>query len=215
MQKSVSFDLWRTLIDGNPQFKREKCELIRNYFRVSYPDHHILDAFQTADQLLDKLQERFLVQPQHLTAWAIVLNTIGLNGTNSDEIKDFLRIYNQLFLEFQPVLLDDVAFLFEKLFKIEGLKLYIISNTILVLGETLDKFIKTTILKDIEAFYSDSQFPKPDKRAFEKLITKPMIHVGDNLTTDGGCANYGIEFYQVRTNGKSLVDFWEYIKPRL
>jgi FMN phosphatase YigB (HAD superfamily) len=215
MQKVVSFDLWITLIGRNPQFKHEKCELIRNFFRVPYSDDHILEAFQRADRLLDRLQERFLMQPHHLTSWAIVLDEIGLNGTSSDEIEAFLRIYNQLFLEFQPILLDDVGFLFDKLFKIEELKLYLISNTILVPGEILDKFVKTTILKDIEAFYSDSHFPKPDKRAFEMLTSKPMIHVGDNLITDGGCANFGIEFYQVRTNSKSLVDFWEYLEPRL
>lgn len=215
MTKTVSFDLWMTLISGNPRFKTEKCELIRNYFRLSRTDEHILNAFKSADKLLDKLQERFLMQPDHLTSWAIVLNEIGLEETSADEIKAFLGIYNRLFLEFPPVLFDDVEPFFEKLFKVDGLKLYLLSNTILVVGETLDKFIKTTVLKDIEAFYSDSHFPKPDRRAFEALPSKPSIHVGDNLTTDGSCENVGIEFYQVRADGKSLADFWQYIKPRL
>ncbi len=203
------------MIAGNPQFKLEKCELIRNYFRLSYSDEHILNAFKSADKLLDKLQERFLMQPDYLTAWAIVLNEIGVEEMSAQEISEFLKTYNQLFLEFPPVLFDDVEFLFEKLSKVEELKLYLLSNTILVVGEVLDKFIKTTVLKNIEAFYSDSHFPKPDGRAFEKLTNKPFVHVGDNLISDGGCANFGIEFYQVRTNGKSLVDFWRYIKPKL
>lgn len=215
MMKAISFDLWMTLIAGNPQFKLEKCELIRNYFRLRYSDEHILNAFKSADKLLDKLQEHFLMQPDYLTSWAIVLNEIGIEDTSADEIKAFLEIYNQLFLEFPPVLFDDVNLCFEKLVRVKGLKLYFLSNTILVVGEILDKFIKTTALKDIEAFYSDSYFPKPDRRAFETLANKPMIHVGDNLITDGSCENVGIEFYQVRTNGKSLTDFWQYVKPRL
>ena len=215
MTKAISFDLWLTLIAGNPQFKTEKCELIRNYFRLPYTNEHILKAFKSADNLLDTLQERFLMQPDYLTSWAIVLNEIGIEDTSADEIKAFLKTYNQLFLEFPPILFDDVEFLFEKLDKIGELKLYLLSNTILIVGEVLDKFIKTTILKDIEAFYSDSHFPKPDRRAFEKMTSRPIIHVGDNLVTDGGCTNFGIEFYQLRSNGKSLVDFWQHIEPRL
>jgi len=215
MTKAISFDLWMTLIAGNPQFKLEKCKLIRNYFRLSYTNEHILNAFRNADKLLDKLQERFLMQPDYLTSWAIVLNEIGLEETSADEIKAFLQLYNQLFLEFPPVLFDDVELLFEKLVKIQELKIYSLSNTILVTSETLDRFITKTILKNVEAFYSDSHFPKPDSRAFEELPNKPMIHVGDNLITDRSCENIGIEFYQVRSNGKSLADFWQYIEPRL
>lgn len=215
MSKALSFDLWMTLIAGNQQFRCEKCELIRNYFRLNYSDEHILDAFKRADKLLDKLQERFLVQPDCITSWGIVLEEIGLEESSADEINEFLQIYNQLFLDLPPILFDDVEFLFEKLFKIDGLKIYLLTNTILIVGETLDKFLKTTFLKGIQAFYSDSHFPKPDRKAFENLPIRPMIHVGDNLITDGGCTNFGIEFYQIRNNGKTLVDFWRYIEPRL
>ena len=215
MTKAISFDLWKTLISKNLKFNREKCKLIRKSFRLSASDDYILNAFKRSDKLLDRLQEQFLIQPDCLTSWAIVLDEIGLQNTNAGKIEAFVQNYNQLFLEFQPVLFDDVEFLFEKLFKIEKLKLYLLSNTILVGGEILDKFIKTTILKNIEAFYSDSYFPKPDSRVFEMLTNKPMIHVGDNLLTDGSCTKLDIEFYQVRSNGKSLVDFWQYIEPKL
>lgn len=215
MSKAISFDLWLTLISGNPQFRQKKCELIRNYFRLMCSDEYILNAFKRADKLLDKLQERFLIQPDYITSWAIVLEEIGIEKTNVDEIIAFLQTYNQLFLEYPPVLYDDVEFLFEKLINVKDLELYLLTNTILIVGDVLGKFLKTTILKDIEAFYSDSHFPKPDSRAFETLTTKPIIHVGDNLITDGCCLNFGIEFYQVRSNGKSLVDFWRHIELRL
>ena len=73
MIKAISFDLWMTLIGGNPQFKREKYSLLRSYFGLSYSDEHFADAFKHADRLIDKLQERFLMQPDNLTSWAIVL----------------------------------------------------------------------------------------------------------------------------------------------
>lgn len=215
MRKAISFDLWVTLINGNPKFKKEKCELIRNYFKVTGNDEKILNAFIKADKLLDNLQEKFLLQPEHLTAWAVVLHEIGIEQTSVEEIKLFLQTYNRLFLEYPPILLDDVEWLFEKLFKIERLDLYILSNTILVIGETLDKFVKTTCLREIKAYYSDTHFPKPDCRAFETLGNRPFIHVGDNIIADGKCKDFGVEFYQVRTNGKSLKDFWQYIEPRL
>lgn len=215
MSKAISFDLWRTLIVGNPQFKDGKCELIRNFFKLDRTDEEILDSFVRADFLLDKIQEKFLVQPEHLTAWAIVLSEIGIEQTSGEEIKRFVRLYNKLFSEFPPVLFDDVEWLFEKLFKITGLDLYILSNTILIKGETLEKFIKTTVLKSIKGFYSDTHFPKPDCRAFDFVGNKPFVHVGDNVTADGNCKNFGIEFYQVRSNGKSLKDFWRDFKTRL
>ena len=213
--KAISFDLWQTLISGNPQFRAEKCELVRKYFKIAESNEEILNSFVRADRVLDKIQEKFLIQPEYLTAWAIVLCEIGIEQTNVDDIKEFLRLYNQLFLQFPPILFDDVEWLFEKLSRIGQLDLYIFSNTILVRSEVLEKFIKTTPLKEIKAFYSDTHFPKPDCRAFEVFETKPFIHVGDNIFADGNCSNFGIEFFQVRTNGKSLKDFWYHINQRL
>lgn len=215
MNKAISFDLWQTLIGGNPKFKEEKCELIRSYFSIDKSDREILDSFVRADKLLDKIQEKFLIQPELITSWAIVLCEIGIEQTNPADIERFLEIYNQLFLEFPPVLFDDVEWLFEKLVKFERTDSYILSNTILVQSQTLQKFIETTVLKEITAFYSDTHFPKPDCRAFEVFENKPFIHVGDNIITDGNCINSGIEFYQVRTNGKSLKDFWQHINTEL
>lgn len=215
MSKAISFDLWVTLIAGNPQFKKEKCSLIRRYFALDLSDEEILEAFKRADLLLDKIQEKFLIQPEYYTAWSVVLNEIGLKCTTSAKIKSFLRIYNQLFLEYPPILLDDAQALFKKLLEIKHLEICLLSNTILVQGKTLDKFIKTTVLKEVKAFYSDTYYPKPDERAFKNLGIKPFLHVGDNLIADGSCEDFGIEFYQVRTNGKTLEDFWQYIKPRL
>ena len=215
MNKAVSFDLWVTLIGRNPNFTREKCELIRRFFKLDKTDTEILASFVRADELLDKMQEKFLVQPESITAWAIVLSEIGVEQTNVEEIKSFLQLYNQLFLDHPPILLEDTKWLFEKLFKIKQIDLYIITNTILIPGQTLDKFIKTTVLKGINTFYSDIYFPKPDGRAFQTLKNKPFIHVGDSVIADGKCVDFGIDFYQVRTNGKTLEDFWQHVKTRL
>lgn len=215
MNKAISFDLWQTLISGNPRFRGEKCELIRKFFNVVKSDEEILKAFARADRLLDKIQENFLIQPEYLTSWAVVLHEIGIESAHVDDIKEFLRLYNQLFLEIPPVLYDDVEWLFEKLYRVEGLDLYILSNTILVRSDALGKFIKTTFLREIEAFYSDTHYPKPDCRAFEVFKNKPFVHVGDNVVADGVCCDFGIEFYQVRTNGKSLKDFWRDVQDRL
>lgn len=215
MGKAISFDLWQTLISGNPQFKQEKCELIRSFFNIDKSDREILDSFVRADKLLDKVQEKFLIQPEHFISWAIVLSEIGIEQSNPAEIEKFLEIYNRLFLEFPPILFDDVEWFFEKLLKTGETDSYILSNTILVRSEILEKFIDTTVLREFTAFFSDTHFPKPDSRAFEAFENKPFIHVGDNLYADGNCVNSGIEFYQIRTNGKSLKDFWQYIIPQL
>lgn len=215
MRKAISFDLWMTLIDGNPAFKREKYNLIRDFFELDYPDEHLANAFRRADKLLDRVQERYLIQPEKLTAWAIVLHEIGLAETRGDQIASFLEFYNQLFLEHPPLIFDDAQFLFEKLLAAENYQLFILSNTILVTGETLDKFLQTTILNNIPAFYSDSFYSKPDRRAFEMLPAKPFLHVGDNPITDGGAAQFDIEFYQVRTNGKTLIDFWQFLNSNV
>lgn len=213
MNKAISFDLWQSLISGNPQFKLEKCELIRKFFNLDKSDREILDSFVRADKLLDKVQEKFLIQPELFFSWAIVLSEIGIEKSNPAEIESFLEIYNRLFLEFPPVLFDDVEWFFEKLRNDGTTDSYILSNTILVRSETLQKFINTTILKEVTAFYSDTHFPKPDCRAFEVFENKPFIHVGDNVYADGNCVNSGIEFYQIRTNGKTLKDFWQFINP--
>lgn len=215
MGKTISFDLWKTLICSNPQFRVEKCSLIRKHFNLGISDEEIVDSFKRVDVILDKIQEKFLVQPELLTSWALVLSEIGVEQTSVEDIKSFLRLYYQLFLVYPPVLLDDVEWLFEKLFRVQGLELYILSNTILVNGEVLDQFLKTTFLGRIKVFFSDTHFPKPDCRAFGNIENKPFIHVGDNPIADGKCKDFGIEFYQVRANGKSLKDFWQYIEHRL
>ena len=86
MNKAISFDLWQTLIGGNPKFKEEKCELIRSYFSIDKSDREILDSFVRADKLLDKIQEKFLIQPELITSWAIVLCEIGIEQTNPADI---------------------------------------------------------------------------------------------------------------------------------
>ena len=211
----ISFDVWRTLISGNPLFRREKCALIRSHFGLSCSDEIIGTGFIRADMLLDKMHECFLLQPDYLTAWAIVLHEIGVTATNRDDLHEFLHRYNQLFLAYPPLLFDDVPWLFEQLANVSLVQPVLLSNTLLILGATLDAFLKTTVLKEIAAFYSDSHYPKPDGRAFLFEGRRPVLHVGDNPATDGKCALYGIEFYQVRSNGKSLKDFWDYFAPRL
>ena len=215
MNKAISFDLWGTLIGRSPQFTLKKCELIRQYFNINSSDREILDAFTRADKVLDNLQEHFLIQPEHLESWLLVLKEIGVEKPDLKTLRSFVSLYNDLFLEFPPVLYSDVEGLFEELSRVDKADLYILSNTILITSATLNEFIGTTCLRHVKAFYSDTHFPKPDRRAFEILETKPFIHVGDNIIADGKCQDFGIEFFQVRTNGKTLENFWQYIKPRL
>jgi putative hydrolase of the HAD superfamily len=215
MTKAFSFDLWGTLIRSNPQFKPEKSALIRDFFRLDRTDEQIHQAFVRADLILDNLQENFCLQPDLLTAWGVVLNEIGLKKSEPEEIKNFLNLYHRKFLEFPPMFFDEVADLFDKLKRINDLELFVLSNTILVVGEVLDLYLQNTPLKNLKTFYSDRHFAKPDRRAFELLPVKPLVHIGDNLVTDGACQKFGIEFFQVHRNGKNLMDFWEFIKPRL
>lgn len=197
--KTISFDLWNTLISGNPRFKKERSKYIQSFTDASLEE--IDQAFKKVKKDLDHAVEKFGVSFDPIDVYSKVLMILKIDTNHLKEIKYRCE---QLFMEFPPHL---IPYTKEKLRKLsEKYELVISSNTMFVPGNVLRSILE---LLDIDKYFHHMFFSnelgvsKPHIEFFKHIHTKSIglideiIHVGDDTITDiSGAANYGFQVYE-------------------
>lgn len=204
MVKAVSFDFWETLYTPNAEFRIQQAELFREFL----PNLSVEEWANRRKQLkaeLDILAETKGNVIPRLHAFQRVLKELS-----KFRVQEFVDMSDDLFLMYPPI--PTTAMLAAQGLEQDGFRIFISSNTIFIGGDVLIEVLKNdldSILATHCNFSDVERCAKPDLRMFEFSIGgKPLVHIGDNLETDGACVKVGIPFihYNKRENLKVLID---------
>lgn len=216
------FDLWNTLIKGNPVFSRERAKYIKNYFNLTKNSvEEIMFSFTETSRKYNKLNELSGLHVDAKILYADALNHFGIEIYN-DEITLLEAKINELFLMYPPKLYSDATLEILTLLKRKKKNCIIISNTGFIRGETLFKVVNSLFPKIfLSCIFSDEVgYSKPHKKIFLKaervtcyiptlytIEKEKIIHVGDSFTADiVGAKKYGIDYFQINDNEKTIED---------
>lgn len=207
--KIISWDLWGTLIKGNKDFSSAKVQLIRQFANSYIPEQEINLIQKSIKMEHDLIMETYGTQPDHMHLFAEMCLKLDIP---SKHLVDFESWYQKAFLKNLPTLyskdtlnvLDMIHTEYDFVGTISSNTLSIRPSTMQTMVEVLGigKYIKTV------RYSGNMKCSKPDIRMFNTLS---KYHVGDNPVTDGACINAGVEFYQINTNDKTIVDFYNHV----
>lgn len=188
--KSLSFDLWDTLIASNPAFKKEQKQLVKKIdarLDIDKWELQLLALKKNVNQDVAKTGLHYDRIP--------IYKQVFLHQS-PEEIDFFIAESNRLFLQYPPSLKDDfdvISYLRNK-----EITCYICSNTLLIYADVLQQIVTAYFgIAAENCHFSDMLgISKPHPKMFHFPI-QTQFHLGDNPITDGACINAGIAFYHI------------------
>ena len=204
-----SFDLWLTLIKSNPEFKKKRNLLFKDFFEVDCSIEKVTDVVRYYDVLCNNINEKTGFNIDTFEIYCYILNALNVN-INDVEIVKLSQFYKEtelLFMKFKPDLIyPKIQLLFEEIVEQEK-TISLLSNTAFIKGVTLRKLISYYELENFFSFqiYSDETgFSKPSTEIFQlvhneikslkSIEKKEVIHIGDNKIADyDGAIKFGFD----------------------
>lgn len=198
MTKSISLDVWGTLLKSNPEYSVQQEKLVKEFFDVENWREK-----KKIIKIMIKKDEEMGIQSNRLEKYRQILPNISVR-----DLRSFIKYSDELFLKYPPILkepdTDIVSILKEK-----GYKCYISSNTTLIYGDVMSKVIFDNfgIIHQNCKFSDEVGVTKPRPEMFSFSI-KPTYHIGDNLITDGASERFGIKHYHIndKQNFKTFLE---------
>lgn len=207
--KHISFDLWLTLIKSNPDFKKNRNLLFKDFFEVDYSIDKVSEVVRYYDVLCNNINEKTGFNIDTYEIYYFILNALNVN-INDFEIEKLSQFYKEtelLFMKLKPELIyPKIHLLFKEIVEQEK-TISILSNTAFIKGDTLRKLISYYDLENYFSFqiYSDETgYSKPNKEIFQlvynkitsikSIAKKDVLHIGDNKKADyNGAIMFGFD----------------------
>ncbi len=229
MKKTISFDLWDTLIKKDPEFSLKRIQLLKQY--TDHTEEYIKDTFYVVKKDFDGIVEKYGLQFDNTVVYGAIFDRLNIRNLDIDLKYELINSINELFLKYHPTIYsDDTISVLEELHKTH--ELILISNTLLINGDILYEVIKKLNLAKYFSkiiFSCDVQCSKPHVNIFKIAYghlnvndKKDIIHVGDNIRTDlYGSTTYGAEGYIINNSktsihfkNKTITDFLNHVKAK-
>ncbi|WP_298395226.1 HAD family hydrolase [Flavobacterium sp.] len=205
----LSFDLWLTLIKSNPEFKKKRNILFKDFFEVDFSIEKVTEIIRYYDLLCNNINEKSGLNIDTFEIYYLVLNDLNVNVSEIeiDRLSEFYKEAEILFMKFKPNLIyPKIQLLFKEIVEQEK-TISILSNTAFIKGFTLRKLLLHYELDNYFSFqiYSDETgFSKPSKEIFQlvhneitslkSIEKKEVLHIGDNKIADyDGAIKYGFD----------------------
>lgn len=210
----LSFDLWLTLIRSNPEFKKKRNLLFKDFFKIDVPIEKVSEVVRYYDVLCNNINEKTGLNLSTYEIYYLILGALEVDLA-SNGIKRLSEFYNEteaLFFNYKPELIfPDIKLQFEKIVT-EGKSINILSNTGFIKGKSLKKLLAYYELTDFISFqiYSDEVgFSKPNNEIFQlvfdqvnnskKVSKSEILHIGDNSIADyNGATNFGFDAHLLK-----------------
>lgn len=224
-----SFDLWKTLIIGNEEFRQKMSELFFYQYNVSNKTlPEIKDFLKQLEKKCNHINRLVGKQIHSEEMYYFVLEWLGVEEISKETLFKVKLEVDSLFCLFPPVLIDGVESTLRELWKREETTITILSNTSYIDGTIMRACqpIKKILLYINDFIFSDEiGYSKPNEFAFKNMWSlvhemrssigmrrikkSDILHIGDDLRSDGeGACNFGIDFYHidhVKTNITDLI----------
>lgn len=210
-----SFDLWLTLIRSNPEFKKKRNLLFKDFFEINAPLEKVTEVIRYYDVLCNNINEKTGLNLSTYEIYYLILNALdvdlSINGT--EKLGKFYNETEVLFFNYKPVLIfPNIKLQFEEIVE-QGKSINILSNTGFIKGRSLKKLLSYYELTDFISFqiYSDEVgFSKPNNEIFQlvfdqvneskKVSKNEVLHIGDNSIADyNGAINFGFEAHLLKS----------------
>ncbi|MFB9078970.1 HAD family hydrolase [Flavobacterium procerum] len=203
----LSFDLWLTLIRSNPEFKKKRNLLFKDFFEIDSSIEKISEVVRYYDVLCNNINEKTGLNLSTYEIYYLILGALEVNleANGLEKLGDFYNETEHLFFAYKPELIfTETKSLFNEI-RSEEKSINILSNTGFIKGKTLRKLIDHYGLTDLISFqiYSDEVgFSKPNKEIFQLVFDKvneskkveknEILHIGDNSIADyNGAVSFG------------------------
>lgn len=207
--KHLSFDLWLTLIKSNPEFKKKRNLLFKDFFEVDCAIEKVAEVVRYYDVLCNNINEKtgFNIDTFEIYYFILSALKVNINDVEIDKLSQFYKETELLFMQSKPDLIyPKIKLLFKEIVEQEK-TISILSNTAFIKGVTLRKLISYYDLENYFSFqiYSDETgFSKPNEEIFQlvyneitnfKLLAKKeVVHIGDNIIADyNGAIKFGFD----------------------
>ncbi len=218
----ISFDVWLTLIRSNPEFKKERDLLFKDFFSLPHPVEEISTHFRQWDKRFTAINE---ITGKNIDAEemvAIVLSSLehDFKGVDPHILADFFQQQEELFTTYHPILIEDKLENYLGVLAESGITMSILSNTGFIKGRTLRALLDHLKVGSYFSFqlYSDEiNCSKPSAEAFSlvhkevlekkrSLEKNNILHIGDNSYADiVGAENAGMQSALINSNNISLL----------
>ncbi|MFW0737733.1 HAD family hydrolase [Flavobacterium sp. T12S277] len=210
----ISFDLWLTLIKSNPEFKKKRNLLFKNFFEIDSTMNKVSEVVRYYDVLGNNINEKTGLNIDTYELYYLILSALQVDIAkfDTDKLSQFYEETAALFMEYKPELIfPDTKKLFQEMTN-EDKSINILSNTAFIKGRTLRKLLAHYELTDYFKFqiYSDEVgFSKPNNEIFQLVFDeintfksaqkKEILHVGDNSVADyNGAIRFGFDAHLLK-----------------
>lgn len=237
MIKHVTIDLWMTLIQSHPSYKKERVlkvhTLLHEFIDYKGPTTGIKAAIEYVDRYHTMVCEKTGYHNMNQRdLWFMVMYQLDLHNKVTLEQVDFIIAQcNELFGLYPPEFIDkDTIRILKEVVNMD-ITIDIISNTGFITSGTLRRSFLDRMLGKIirRAYFSDSStYAKPNHHLFEISLTSVQIncnsrdivpsnvlHVGDNIVADikgAKTAGFHTMWINCGPEGDKLYQLPDYIK---
>ena len=220
MIKHISFDLWLTLIASHPDFKQKRAELIADKFNDNgLSAESIGKLVRETDIEVDAENSHTGLKKPAVDMYKRILKET-LSTSDEAILTQKAKLLelgsNDLFVKYQPTLLNEAIESILQQLKSEGYTLNISSNTGFIEEKTLRTVLGKMNLLQYFSFciFSDEiKASKPSGDFFRHVhnnsgVNKPeILHIGDNRITDyEGAIRYGFASLLIENRNYTLND---------
>ena len=213
--RHISFDLWMTLIKSDPEFKKKRDLLFREYFSVDKSAEEVSAVIRKYDLLTNTINEKVGRNFDTFEIYYLIIDalSVDIEKFSITQLYEFYSHTEDLLMQHKPVLLnDDIPSVLHQL-RDSGKTMNILSNTAFIKGSTLRKLLGHYNLERFFSFqiYSDETgFSKPNHKIFEQAYQqklsedpevqkKEILHVGDNIIADyNGALDFGFDAFLLK-----------------
>lgn len=194
--KHISFDLWLTLIKSNPEFKKKRNEMFKDYFNLSHSIEQISQSIRYYDVTCNNINEKTGLNLDTFEIYCFILGALGVDFSliNQEKLQGFYDLSEELFLKYKPILLYPNLKETLNRYKESGVTMNILSNTGFIKGTTLNKILSYYEIDsffDFKIYSDECGYSKPNAKIFELIHQKiphikkeEILHVGDNKQAD-------------------------------
>lgn len=213
--KHYSFDLWLTLIKSNLKFKGMRNSLFFDFYN---PSNKTIEEVSGIISSVDRMSTQYSeltgrhVQSTHMIFE--ILTQLNYKIQSMKEVEMIDEAIQGFFAIFLPTVFDgNTLGVLENLAR-NGKVLNILSNTGFVHGDTLNKVLPIIGLDmfDFKLYSDQLDMAKPNPDFFRAMVSfnsskaEEILHVGDNPIADGGSRKAGIDFLQINSNARRIID---------
>ena len=199
-----SFDLWNTLFRSNPEFKKQRLDILTELFETNDSDENIQKCYQVyiaSDSAIEKIAD---ATGKHFGfEERLRMMSYCYRQLSEQEISTCKQKIELAFLTNPPILINPHTEHIIQSLRYNGCGIAVCSNTGMIDGSVMRRVLeyhKLMPLIDVSIFSNEVGFAKPHKTIFNCLkafcVNAEIFHVGDNLLTDYlGAINNNIQSF--------------------